>query len=247
VEGLPAELAPVVGKLNALLARLESSFAREREFTADASHELRNPIAALKGILEVTSMRERAPAEYRAALADALVVTGQMTGLVETLLLLARLDGPAAQTEPQLVAVRGLIDDALAPLSAALAERKLLVRVEVPDGTTISTDVARLRLVAQNLIGNAVEHTAQGGQISISSDPQKGLWLEVADSGPQIPAEALPRIFERFFRADSARSGDGTHHGLGLAVVRGVCGSLGTRVTAENRANGWVAFTVTKQ
>ncbi len=245
LQGLPDELAPVVGKLNALLERLEASFAREREFTSDASHELRTPIAGLRSILEVTASRERTPAEYQAALADALAVAKQLSGLVETLLLLARLEAPGNPAE-QSVGLRALVEAAVLPLASAATVRRLTIKNHVPEGVVLSTDPDRLRLVATNLLSNAVEYTAEGGEVVISSAPADGIWLEVSDSGPQLPAEALPRVFDRFFRADPSRAGTAEHHGLGLAVVRGVCAALGLGVKAENRPGGWVAFIVTR-
>ena len=243
--GLPAELTPVVSKLNALLGRLDASFSREREFTSDASHELRTPIAGLRSILEVTASRERSAAEYQAAVSDALAVTRQLTGLVETLLLLARLETPSVPTEVRPFALRSLVDECLAQSSAAASARRLTVRNEVPEGAVLSTDLGRLRLVIANLLSNAIDYTAEGGQVVISSALPDGIWLEVRDSGPPIPVAALPRIFERFFRADPSRTGE--HHGLGLAVVRGVCAALGASVTADNRPDGWVAFVVAQK
>ncbi len=246
VEGLPLELSPVVGKLNGLLTRLDESFARERRFSADVSHELRTPIAGLQSILEVTASRERSPAAYQAALGDALVVTRQMTGLVETLLLLAQLETQPAPDRAVQTPLRALIEAALVPLSALAAARGLTVTSTVGPDIFVAADSGRLQLVLSNLLSNALEHTARGGQVRVVSDLQRGIWLEVQNSGPPIPEAALPRIFERFFRADPSRSGTGEHHGLGLAVVREICQQLGATVSAHNRADGWVTFTVSR-
>lgn len=244
LEGLPLELHPIVTKLNALLGRLDESFARERRFSADVSHELRTPIAGLRCILEVTASRERAPSEYQAALADALVVARQMTGLVETLLMLAQLEAQPTAERSASTLLYPLVEAALLPLMPIAKGRRMSVSNQVGPESSVNADPGRLLLVLSNLLSNAVEHTAVGGQIAIVSDPARGIWFEVQNSGPPIPEAALPRIFERFFRADPSRTGTGEHHGLGLSVVRGVCGQLGARVSASNRADGWVTFTV---
>ncbi len=245
LEGLPSELHPVVGKLNALLTRLDESFARERRFSADVSHELRTPIAGLRSILEVAVSRERTPSEYQVALNDALGVARQMAGLVEALLTLAQLEMRSAEpAEP--VPLRPLVDHALVPLASIARARRLSITNEVPADLRLAVDPHHLQLVLNNLLTNACEHTTAGGQVAIVSDVARGIWLEVQNSGPAIPEAALPRLFERFFRADASRANTGEHHGLGLSVVRAVCDQLGAQVTVANRPDGWVTFTVRK-
>lgn len=248
MEALPLELVPVVAKLNALLGRLEESFTREKRFSADVSHELRTPLAGLRSILEVTATRERTVPEYGVALRDALAVVHQSVGLVETLMLLARLDaqtngsrceaGAAAPTP-----LRQMVEQQLSLHAAAARLRAVTVTNDVDSGVSIVTDSSRLMLVLANLLSNAFEHTADGGSVSVESHPDRGIWFEVRNTG-KIPEAALRRVFERFFRADPSRTGTTEHHGLGLAVVQSVCQSLGASVSAQNRADGWVVFTV---
>ena len=246
IQGLPTELSPVVDKLNGLLKRLEDSFSRERRFTADVSHELRTPLAGLQSILEVTASRDRGPAEYRSSISDALVVARQMTELVETLLTLVRLESPVAQASLAPTPLRQRVDEAMVAHASVAKARGLSVENRVGAEIALPADPARLQLVLSNLLGNAVEHTSEGGRVVIVSDPAQGIWLEVQNSGPAIPEWALPRLFERFYRADPSRSGTAEHHGLGLSVVRGVCDQLGASVTASNRKDGWVTFTIRK-
>lgn len=250
MRGLPLELMPMVAKLNALLGRLEESFSREKRFSADVSHELRTPLAGLRSILEVTASRDRSPADYRVALLDALTVVHQTMGLVETLMLLARLDAPdgAATTsgpEKSAIPLRDLVEHQLSLHAQQAQLRGVTVTNDVAPSIRVDADSARLMLVLGNLLSNAFEHTADGGSVKVESHPTRGVWLEVQNSG-HIPEAALPRIFERFFRADPSRSGTTEHHGLGLSVVQSVCQTLGAHVSAHNRQDGWVVFTVSK-
>jgi len=246
-EALPAELRPTVVKLNDLLTRLAESFERERRFSADASHELRTPLAAIRSILEVSASRERPPAEYRAAMREALDVSRRMSALVESLLALARLDSGADSPRREQVVLRDVLDECLASFSPRAAERRLRVANQVSPEVAFGADLERVRTIILNLLGNAVEYTSEGGAIVVASDLVNGVLLEVRDSGPPLPAEAIEPIFERFFRLDSARSSAGEHWGIGLALVRSLCDSLGLTVLAENSADGWVSFRIILQ
>lgn len=243
LDDLPPELRLPVRTLNELLARLEGAFARERQFSADASHELRTPLAGLQATLEVAAARERTGAEYRVALAEALGIVGQLTALVESLLLLARLDARQIPVSREPVPLRALIDECFKPLEAKARARRLAFDNQVPAELVITSDRKKLAMVASNLLANAVEYTAEEGSVRVRADPAAQTLLQVEDSGPAIPAGALERIFERFVRLDAARAG-GDHAGIGLALVRAVCGVLGYSVRAENTAAGGVRFAV---
>lgn len=219
-ENLPAELRPVVGTLNQLLSRLEEAFDRERRFSADVSHELRTPLAGLRTILEVSAMRERPAPEYRRAISQALEVVQQMHGLVESLLLLARVEARQVTVEARELRLRDFVDACFAPFEPQAHQRGLRFENPIAEEVVAISDREKLRVIVTNLLGNATEYTAPGGSISVRSDCTRGVLLEVEDSGPSIPEEALERIFERFFRLDSSRTGTGEHCGIGLALVR---------------------------
>src|SRR5207248_2883925 len=133
LDGQPAELEAPVRKLNDLLARLDASFAREREFTADVSHELRTPLAGLRTLLEVTALTDRTGADYRAAIAAALPIVVQLGALIENLLVLARLDNGQLEVEARAISLRALVDECWAPHAARAADRLLMFRNEVPN------------------------------------------------------------------------------------------------------------------
>jgi heavy metal sensor kinase len=241
---LPHELKPFVAKLNELLSRLATSFARERQFSADVSHELRTPLAGLRSILEVTLSRERAATEYQNSAHEALAIVRQMTTLVENLLMLAQLEAGALTTTRESLDLHRLVEQSLEPFTAKAHTRGLQVENRIPQGTQFDSDGEKLRIVVNNLIANAVEYTHQGGAITADAEPSRGLVLEVRNSGPALPDAALENIFDRFVRLDTARSGSGEHLGIGLALVKSLCVALGLKVTAHNLPDGWVAFRV---
>ncbi|MES1206321.1 MAG: ATP-binding protein [Pseudomonadota bacterium] len=242
--GLPSEIAPIVSKLNELLARLSASFARERRFTADVSHELRTPLSALRTTLEVAATQDRPAAAYRAAIADATGLAIQMQALIANLLLLARLDARQIAVATEAVDLHRLVDECWRPFEAEATERRLRFTIQLPAECVVDSDPDKLRIVVGNLLANAAAYTAPGGSITVRGGSGETL-LEVADSGPPIPDELLPRIFDRFSRGDAARAG-GVHCGIGLALVRGVCEVLGLGVSARNTPEGGVRFQLTR-
>jgi len=244
VPDLPRELEPAVAKLNELLARLDDSFARERRFTADVSHELRTPLAGLRSLLEVAASRERTAPEYRAVIGEAMDIVRQMHVLAEDLLMLARLDARQVEVVNEPIALRAFVEDTWRPLAARALERRLVFENAVSPEATLVSDRDKLRLVLRNLLSNATAYTEPGGRIEVRS--AEDCVFEVWDSGPVIPSEVLPRLFERFFRADGARSG-GSHSGIGLALVQAVCAPLRMAVTAGNAQAGGVHFRVERR
>lgn len=245
---LPGELRPPFEKVNELLARIEQVMDRERQFSADVSHELRNPLAGLRAVLEVSGSRDRTSAEYRDALQEALEVVRQLEAIVENLLALARIGaGQLASDELEEIEVGALVESSFSALDDFARRRHLQFDNWVTPMASIRADRLKLRIIASNLLSNAVQYTAEGGWITVESDPSQGLVLRVRDSGPPIPASALEKIFDPFFRVAESRAGGGDHFGIGLTLVRGLCESSGFRVTAENEAGGSVAFSVTRQ
>ena len=242
---LPTELRPAVEKINELLSRIEDSFARERSFSIAISHELRTPLAGLRTLLEVASLRQRSPAEYQSVLEQAEVIVRQMGALSENLLLLSRVEARQIEINSQDVPLRDLVAECLGPYSERAQLRRVEIQNLVPTGARATTDREKLRIVVNNLVANAVEYTTSGGTVQIRSDAGRGSLLEVWDSGPPIPDEALERVFDRFFRLDSSRASSGNHFGIGLALARGLCSTLTLGLMAENLPDGSLAFRIT--
>ena len=226
------------------MARLGESFARERRFTADVSHELRTPLAALRTTLEVASSKDRDAPAYRAAIIEASALVGQMQVLVQNLLMLARLDARQVEVQTTEVRLRPFVDEVWRAFEERAANRQLTFANEIGETATAVTDAEKLRIVVANLLSNAADYTAERGAIVVRGGSGEVL-LEVMDSGPPIPGDVLPRIFDRFSRGDASRSG-GVHCGVGLALVRGLCDVLGLSASAENAAGGIVRFRIAR-
>lgn len=241
---VPAELAPIVRRLNDLLDRLQSAFHRERRFTADVAHELRTPLSILQTTLELALRTDRPTAEYRQTLADALETTQQTAVLVENLLMLARLDADGVRVSDDEVKLRSLIESCWVPYETTAREGGLELANEIGETQVVVADRGKLRLIASNLLGNAAEYTENGGWIRVTTDPASGVILAVTDSGPPIPAEARERLFRRFWRGDKARSDAGVHCGIGLSLVQSLCDCLGYTIEVESPDDGPVAFIV---
>ncbi|MER5307070.1 HAMP domain-containing sensor histidine kinase [Streptomyces sp. NPDC002773] len=228
---------------SALEARQQSE-TRVRQFVADASHELRTPLVSIRGYAELTRRgREQCGPDTRHALGRIESEATRMTGLVEDLLLLARLDaGRPLSYEP--IDVVPLVVDAVSDARAAGPGHHW--RLELPEGpgSPVRADGARLQQVLVNLLANARTHTPPGTKVTARVRTEHGAVLvDIADDGPGIPSELLPSVFERFARGDASRSRHAGSTGLGLAIVRAVVLAHGGEVSVES-APGRTVFTV---
>jgi heavy metal sensor kinase len=221
--------------LNHMVDRLDHAFQYSRQFMADASHELRTPLTVLRGELESFVQGSQLPADWRERLGSALEEVERLTSIVEGLFAISRLDAGEAQAE--------WVRFDLAQVAASTADQMYLLaedkRIELTcaasKGVWISGDRARLKQVVVNLLDNAIKYTAEGGAVTVSVSSMDGkAVLEVADNGVGIPAEALPRIFDRFFRVDKARSRELGGAGLGLSIVKSICAAHHGRVEANS-------------
>ncbi|OGT28786.1 MAG: hypothetical protein A2Z17_05410 [Gammaproteobacteria bacterium RBG_16_66_13] len=242
---LPAvddELGRLAVTLDEMLARLEGSFQRERQFTADASHELRTPLSAMQAILGTIRARRRSPAEYEQALADLAEEADRLQALTDDLLQLARSDtwDPASQEQVDLSILLADLCDSMRPRVQA---KSLRLTCQVPEGLTILGDRDALIRLFGNLLDNALKYT-ESGAVEVSAAVGAGtVSIHVADSGGGIAPEHLPRIFDRFYRADPSRASPGT--GLGLAIAQEIARSHGGRIEVSSQTGLGTRFTVT--
>ncbi|HWP13055.1 MAG TPA: ATP-binding protein, partial [Ramlibacter sp.] len=232
----PPELHLLVGAINDLMARLGSALALQRHFLADAAHELRTPIAALRLQLQLLeragseTQRQAAQDELRAGIARA-------QHLVEQLLQLSRLgpETPALQRES--VDLGELARGAVGRFSARADEQRVDLGAVAAEPVTILADSQQLTILVNNLVDNALRHTPAGGAVDVTASLCDGRpCLSVADSGPGIPEPERARVFDRFYRA--AGSAPSTGSGLGLAIVRAVAERHGAAVKLEDSARG---------
>jgi signal transduction histidine kinase len=213
--------------LNAMLARLEAGLARERSFVADASHELRNPLAMLRTELELVARDRPEGAELDAAVESAIAETERLGRLTEDLLVLARADRDGIPIARETVTVANLL--------STIGERYPGVKLAYPVGLAVDADPMRLEQALTNMVENAHRHGA--GRIRVTALEADGFAeLHVTDEGRGFTPEFLPRAFERFARANAARTTGGT--GLGLAIVQAIANAHGGSAHAVNRPGG---------
>jgi two-component system, OmpR family, heavy metal sensor histidine kinase CusS len=243
-DGWPRELASLAKGFDRMLDRLEDSFKRLSQFSADLAHELRTPINNLRGEAGVALAQSRPPEEYRRTLESSLEEFERLSRLIDNLLFLARADSPTAgiarsrfDSRPALETVREFYE--------ALAEdRGIELRCEGQG--TVNADPMLFRQAASNLLSNALNHTPRGGQVQMRASPgaNGSLEVNVSDTGCGIAPEHLPRIFDRLYRADPARSNHPDGAGLGLAIVKSIMTLHGGSVTVQSEVGKGTRFTL---
>jgi signal transduction histidine kinase len=234
VERMPAEMIPVIGRLNDLLCRLDDAFRRERAFTADAAHELRTPLAGLRCTLEVALSQPRKGADYREAIIECLDVVQHMQGVVESLLALARYESGQTTLHPEELDVRELIESGWRPLVDRARARGIAFDARLPMDLRCRADRDVARMIVVALLSNAAEYTNDGGRIEISGrNSAESLELVIANTGCLLGEEDAQHVFDRFWRGDRSRTHTGIHCGLGLALVQRSATVLGGSVSAR--------------
>ncbi|OGB92799.1 MAG: hypothetical protein A3H39_16305 [candidate division NC10 bacterium RIFCSPLOWO2_02_FULL_66_22] len=261
------ELGRLARTLNEMLARLEAAFAQVRRFSADASHELRTPLTVMKGEIEVALRSPRDPAEYQRVLESGLEEVESMTRLVDDLLLLSRADAGALQWEAGPVELDRLVEEVAKEGEILGRGKQVRVKILGLEPLIVQGDGQRLKQLLRNLVDNGVKYTPPGGQVTLtlravrhngSEQNSKfeirnsklsetiGPWVEIAiqDAGIGIPPEALPRIFERFYRVDPARSREAGGAGLGLCIARTIAEAHGGRIEVQSIPGAGSTFTI---
>jgi heavy metal sensor kinase len=240
------ELRRLTQTLNAMLERIEASFNRITQFTADASHDLRTPVAVMRTAAELTLRRTRTAEEYRAALSTILKTSVETSELLENLLTLARADAGALGIEMHPVDLRSHVRKAQERAALLSADKNVDVTVETPpDPVWVTADAIAIDRLLLILLDNAVKYTPHGGRCEIAL-AQKGrqAQISVRDSGIGIPPEDLHNIFERFYRADQARSKNTGGAGLGLAIARWITELHGGTIAVESEICAGSVFRV---
>ena len=223
-EGYPSELASLAGTFNEMLDRLEESFERISRFSADIAHDLRTPVNNVRGEAEVALARARTVDEYRDVLESSLEEAVRLSELIGDLLFLARAESPITHVQRQKVDVGELLGT-VREYYDAMASNGGITLVAAANAEPITAELDRslmLRAVS-NLVSNAIVHSLPGGIVTLAAAADgETLRIDVTDTGTGIPAEALPRLFDRFFRVDPSRSKASGGTGLGLAIVQSI-------------------------
>ncbi len=240
------ELARLSQTWNGMLERLEAAVRRLSQFTADASHELRTPVALIRATAELTLRRERSAETYREALKHIMEETDRTTRLIEDLLLLARADAGLPALALDRMELTPLVRDVCEQGQMLAQERQLEISTEAPEQPVYvdANDLALRRLLLL-LVDNAVKYTPAGGRITVSvALDSSGPTVTVRDTGIGIPDAALPHVFERFYRVDESRNREAGGAGLGLAIAHWIAERHHARLEAESVEGSGSAFRV---
>jgi two-component system heavy metal sensor histidine kinase CusS len=223
-EGYPLELASLAGTFNEMLDRLEESFEQISRFSADIAHDLRTPVNNIRGEAEVALARARTVDEYRDVLESSLEEAVRLSELIGDLLFLARAESPLTHLHRQRVDVHELLGIVCDYYEATASDGGVsLVNAAGAEPITVDLDRALMLRAVSNLVSNAIAHTPRGGSVTLAASATDAeIRVKVSDSGIGIPAEALPRVFDRFFRVDPSRSKTSGGTGLGLAIVQSI-------------------------
>jgi two-component system heavy metal sensor histidine kinase CusS len=235
-EGYPVEIRVLARAFNAMLERLEESFARMSRFSADIAHELRTPVNNIRGQAEVVLARPRSPEEYVEVIESSLEESVRLSELIESLLFLARSESPGDHLKRTPEDIGRLLTDLRDYYDVAATEAGVTVTSAV-EGSNIVAYVDRMLLLRAlgNLMSNALAHCSAGDTIALTAQRQdEQIRIVVRDTGSGIPADALPRVFDRLYRADPARSRNSGGAGLGLAIVRQIIYLHGGEVQIES-------------
>ncbi len=239
VPGTHDELAALGATLNDLLERLRVALEHERRFVADAGHELRTPLAVLQTELEISQRRTRSHEELLATVANARRETERLARLTEELLFLATADDDRREIPREPGRIVPVLEEAMAALAPRADERAVTIDLDADPTLEALVAPALLRRAVENLVENALRYAPRDSQVSIRARRDDGqVAIDVLDEGPGFPAEFLPHAFERFRRADDARSRDSGGTGLGLAIVLAAAQAHGGTAVAANRPEG---------
>ncbi|HLH02719.1 MAG TPA: heavy metal sensor histidine kinase [Bryobacteraceae bacterium] len=230
-EGYPFELASLAATFNNMLDRLEESFEQISRFSADIAHDLRTPVNNIRGEAEVALARARTVEEYRDVLGSCLEEAVRLSNLIGDLLFLARAESPLALLRREPTNVAELIARVREYYEASACDAGVSLSASSDEPVIAALDQSLIQRALSNLVSNAVAHTPAGGSILMTAKANSSaLQIEVSDTGLGIPAEALPRVFDRFFRVDTSRSRIFGGTGLGLAIVQSIAQLHGGQV-----------------
>lgn len=230
------ELDRLAETLNGMLDRIERHVRGLHQFTADASHELKTPLAALRGAAEVALSQPRGEHELKRVIEESIHHYDRLARIAGDLLLLARLDAGHALAQSVPIQLQTALMDIVDLYSAYAAERNIHLRLGPCDPAVVMGDRDRLRQMISNLIDNAVKYMNGPGEIDVSLSSRNGqARIRIADSGPGIPQECIPRVFDRFYRVDQSRSRNEDHGaGLGLPIAQSIALALSGSIQIES-------------
>ncbi|MDQ0392709.1 sensor histidine kinase [Labrys monachus] len=221
--------------LNQMLERLDQAYEQASRFSADASHELRTPLAIIRSELEGLLRESDLPQVITTRIGGSLEEAERLSHIVEGLFAMVRLDAGEAKTKQEVFDFADLVRTTLEQMRLLGEEKNIAIGLEAPRPAFVTGDTVRLKQAVVNLLDNSIKYTRPGGEIVLTiTTSHAGVKLQVRDNGIGIPPAELPHIFERFYRASTARSSDIEGTGLGLSIVRSICQAHGGQVSVES-------------
>lgn len=231
---------------NGMLDRLEQVFEGQRRFVADAAHELKTPLTAMKGNFEVSLQRTRSAEEYREAIISNLEEVDRLTAMTQSLLTLAQFAGDRPPLVLQSLDLPPLVEEVVDELAVLAQDGGIHLKAECQPVTPLMADASQLKQALINLLDNALRHTPSGGTITVRVAPyEMSIKLSVEDTGPGVDPQHLPHLFERFYRVDQARDRQSGGTGLGLAIVKEIVEAHGGHIQADSQIGKGTIFTIT--
>lgn len=239
------EIGRLTAVINQTIGRLESSFDQLRRFTADSSHELRTPLAVVRGLGEAAVAERRSPAEYEEAIGSMLEEVDRMSGLVDTLLRLARGDAGTIRLSREDLDLGQLVREVALALGILAEERNQAIAFDIAEGIKVSVDRLVLREALSNVIDNAIKYGPRGSSITVRVQREgPGALIAVSDNGPGVPVELRERVFDRFFRVDASRTRHAGGAGLGLAIAKWAVEVHDGRISVHEPLTGGAEFRI---
>ncbi len=240
------DIGQLASTINGMLDRLSLSFQKTAQFTADASHELRTPLTIMQGELEIALRGERSVEEYIDTLGSSLEEVERMSKIVNDLLLLSKSDMGQEVICNDPVDLEVLAEGLLSHFKILAEAQQIELSSSISEVATVFGDQLKLRQLLVNLLTNAIRYTSEGGKVHLTlTNVDSGVEIAIADTGIGIPEEDIPRIFDRFYRADKARSRQYGGSGLGLSIVKSIVNSHSGTIKVESVVGEGSVFTVT--
>jgi signal transduction histidine kinase len=239
------ELYTLTSSINELLARMQEAIEREKQFTADASHQLRTPLAVLKGTLEVLVRKKRSPEEYQGRIGESIQEIDRISVVVDQLLLLARFDEKSVYKPNDEIPFETLLDDILTRYKQAITDRKLLVDVIIAPCPTVFSVYYYVDVIIENIVSNAIKYASPGSTLTLSVFREgEKVVCQIKDEGIGIDQAELGQIFHPFFRSAAVAQTSVKGNGLGLSIVKKACNLLGVEIQVESELNKGTTFSL---
>jgi len=240
------ELYRLASTINALFGRMQDAFQREKHFTADASHELKTPLAVVKGTLEVLIRKPREREHYETRIQFCLKELNRMARLIDQLLMLARYESNKMTPHIMVTALSPLVENVVERMIPTASTKGIAITVNRADNAHIAADPGMLDMILENIISNAIKYSSSGSSIAIEVKQDEGnIICSISDQGIGIPEEMLNAIFDRFYRVDESRSSSTGGLGLGLSIVKKLADLQQIQVGVTSEKNRGTTFTLT--